>query len=784
MTELLKNLLPDCAPVADKDNVILSDNYRITVLTDRLVRVERSKTGEFCDEATQTVFFRNLPKVEFKTEKTGKKLVVVTNRCRFVFNAGNGKALKVVLDGKVLPLKDRENLGGTCRTLDMRAGKVNLGKGILTKSGLSTLKDDGLIIKTDGTFIKREKSSSDVYYFAYGRDYRGAVKAFYAITGKVPMLPRYALGNWWSRYRAYTQKEYLDLMDRFAESNLPFTVATVDMDWHWVNVNRQFGTNFKREGVYSPGWTGYSWNTELFPDYRAFLNSLHEKNLHVTLNLHPASGVRCFEDRYKEFAEASGIKPEDKATVPFDLSDNNFINNYFKILHRPYEDEGVDFWWIDWQQGKKSSVDGLDPLWALNHYHYLDSTREGRGLILSRFAGAGSHRYPLGFSGDCVTVWSSLKFQPYMTSTAANIGYGWWSHDIGGHNWGVCDDELYLRWCQLGVFSPINRLHSSSHDLQGKEPWNRSETVNRIVSDFLRLRHRLIPYIYTAMRNAHENGAPLCMPVYYEYPENENAYKIKNEYFFGSELLVCPITEHTNKELRMAKTEIWIPEGRFTDIFTGKIYNGENILTIYRDLEYMPVLAKEGAIIPTSDEEGNSCGNPARMEILVYRGNNSYVLYEDDGISRGYESGEYAETVFSVSEENGILKFSVSEPRYGAENHNFTLPEDREYKITFKDVFGGVAETGGERKAFSGSVYLKAGEEVILSGFTTLSNGDNEELCAKARVILSRFQKGMISKMIRYFGLGKIKDGAALLKKVKRRFPKNVYKAVLEVFSK
>lgn len=127
-------------------------------------------------------------------------------------------------------------------------------------------------------------------------------------------------------------------------------------------------------------------------------------------------------------------------------------------------------------------------------------------LILSRYAGPGSHRYPVGFSGDTVVSWESLKFQPYFTSTASNIGYGWWSHDIGGHMLGVRDEELEARWYQLGVFSPINRLHSSLSPFVGKEPWNFQQPVRDIMRDALILRHRLIPYLHTMNWRAATKG--------------------------------------------------------------------------------------------------------------------------------------------------------------------------------------------------------------------------------------------------------------------------------------
>ena len=194
-------------------------------------------------------------------------------------------------------------------------------------------------------------------------------------------------------------------------------------------------------------------------------------------------------------------------------NDLRLINDYFlgdpeeikklmeavfrNVLH-PMEKEGVDFWWLDWQQGTVTKVPGLDPLWMLNHYHYLDNARDGkRPLTFSRYAGPGSHRYPVGFSGDSIVTWESLNFQPYFTSTASNIGYGWWSHDIGGHMFGYRDNELALRWVQLGVFSPINRLHSSKNEFMGKEPWQFPMEIGEVMKEFLRLRHQMLPYLYT-----------------------------------------------------------------------------------------------------------------------------------------------------------------------------------------------------------------------------------------------------------------------------------------------
>ena len=560
---------------------------------------------------------------------------------------------------------------------------MGLDDGFITDNGVYLLDDSSsMLINEKGNFVPRENGSKDYYAFAYGNNYRETIKAFYKISSPTPLIPRYALGVWWSRYHAYSQQEYLDLMDKFKAEDIPLTVATVDMDWHWVkekDIKGKFGAEYDGCGTY--GWTGYSWNTDLFPDYKEFLSQLKKDNLHVTLNLHPADGVHSYENMYNDMAKATGVDPETKKKVKFRCGDDNFWNAYFDILHKPYEKDGVDFWWIDWQQGKKSDVKGLDPLNALNHYHYLDNAEDGRmPLILSRYAGFGSHRYPLGFSGDTAVNWKVFDFQPYFTANSANVGYTWWSHDIGGHHMGYRDDDLYIRWLQFGVFSPIMRLHSTSNELLRKEPWKYKTEVYRYAKEWLNLRHKLIPYIFTMDYRTHLDGIALCEPMYYSYPENKNAYCVPNQYMFGSELMVCPITAPQHKELNMGSVKAWIPKGRWTDIFTNQSYDGEKTVTLFRDLDTIPVLAKEGAIIPLSADKGNSTSNPENLEIWAFSGNGAFTLVEDN--SKTDYISHRALTEFKMEYADNRLTFTVEK----AQGDLSVIPQRRNYKIIVKDL--------------------------------------------------------------------------------------------------
>ena len=688
----------DRAAAADSQ-VIASKEVRFTVLTPYLLRVETQLQGEFCDLATQSVTDRQFDAPKYTVAKENHLYKIRTEKCAFCYDIKEKQMLYIALDdGRRVKEYDEGNLKGTCRTLDGTNGKTKLGDGILSRSGVAVLDDSAsLTVSNQGDILPRTAPGTDKYFFAYGFHYEEAVCDFFRLTGMPPLIPRFAFGNWWSRYKAYTQEEYVTLMETFKRKRIPLSVATIDMDWHWVKVIEKFGEEArdqkKKKGVLeifynllNPGWTGYSWNTDLFPTPKAFLRYLKENGLFVTMNLHPASGCKFYEDAYRDFCDYMGIDPETREQIRFNIADKKFMEGYFKYLHHPHEKDGVDFWWIDWQQGTKSAVKGLDPLWALNHYHYIDNGRNGkRPLILSRFAGAGSHRYPLGFSGDSAQTWATLDFQPYFTANASNIGYTGWSHDIGGHHMGERDDELYLRWVQFGVFSPIMRLHSTSNEFMGKEPWKYRADVEHYATEALRLRHKLVPYLYTMNRLTHRDGLPLIRPMYYAYPDQEQAYTVPNQYLFGTELIACPITEKIDQKSQLASVRVWLPEGRYTDIFTGRVYQGPCMTSLCRDEASIPVLAKEGAILPLAGEvTENGCKLPEALEIHVYRGNNSLTLYEDDGETMLYRDGAYAETEMTVAESESSLRFVIAP----AKGDPSVLPQKRSVTVVFRDVIG------------------------------------------------------------------------------------------------
>jgi len=679
--------VPEFSPVADEAAIVRGDRFRFTVLTPRLVRAEYDPDGEFEDRPSQVFWHRDQPVPDFEASRDDGRLVIETEAIRLEY-AANEPFAPSTLSAHVRDLgsvwhygdDDLGNMGGTVRTLDRVEGSTDLEPGLLGGDGWTVHEDtDRLVFDADGWVTPRDahEDYEDIYFFGYGHAYLDALEDFTAVSGDVPMVPRWALGNWWSRYDHYSDDQLRELMARFREEELPLSVCVLDMDWHVT------------DNEYHGGWTGWTWNRELFPDPEGFVDWLHEAGLRTTLNIHPAEGVYPHEDAYPDIAEHMGIDPASERPVEFDASDSQFLRGYFEHVINPLDADGVDFWWIDWQQWEESpEMDGLDPLWALNHLHALDRTRDGRRpFILSRWGGLGGHRYPIGFSGDAYISWDSLAFQPYLTATGSNVDFGWWSHDIGGH-FGATGTptgfgELYARWAQFGAFSPINRIHTGNIAYIDKRPWTFEPTVREALGETLRLRHALIPYLYTMAWRNHDRGVPLIRPMYYHHPGTELAYHVPQQYYFGSELVVAPHVRERDEATNLARQTVWLPDGEWFEFDSGRPSRA-GLHARYGDLGDVPSYAKAGAIVPMDGEPGfGDTAAPETLRVLAFPGaDNTFDLYEDDGTSRAYRDGEYATTTLRQSYEPGQVELTV-EAATGATEH---VPETRDLELCVRGV--------------------------------------------------------------------------------------------------
>jgi alpha-glucosidase len=666
-------------PVADPRSIVVAGQARFTLLTSRLLRLQWSPDGSFDDRASFAFPNRNAPPPAFQQQLAGDELVIDSGALQLRYRISNtpfsadNLSVGFQLDGEQQTwrpgMANPRNLRGTRRTLDNFDRAVSLREGLVSRDGWALFddSDSARFNLADGWAEPRPApGTQDWYFFGYGHDYAGAIGEYCRFGGAVPLVPRYMLGAWWSRYWAYSADDLKALVGDFRRHDLPLDVLVLDMDWHTED-----------------SWTGYSWNRELFPDPPAFLEWVHEQDLRVTLNLHPALGVQSFEDAYPLFARAMGKDPAGGETIPLGVGDRRFMQAYFELLHHPLEEQGVDFWWMDWQQGETSEIPGLDPLPWLNHLHFQDSARRGqRPMLYSRWGGLGSHRYHIGFSGDTYAGWPALRAQPHFTATAANVGYGWWSHDIGGH-FGACPPELYVRWVQFGALSPCLRLHSAKNPQAERRPWAFPAAAFNAAREAFQLRYRLLPYLYTAARRAADTGLALCRPLYYAYPGDEAAYAARDQYFLGDDLIAAPIidpAEHNG----LAPVDIWVPPGTWYDIQTGECYTGPRWLRRFGDLQRVPLLARAGAVIPLAEPVPHRAGSAIeQVTLLIVPGaDGNSRLYEDDGLSTEYLQGNYEWTQFRISWQDDACRLHIG----AAIGRCAGLPPQRNWRLRFLGI--------------------------------------------------------------------------------------------------
>ncbi len=659
---------PVYQPVADPAAIVTVGRVRFTFLTARLVRLEWAADGRFEDHASLVFLNRRMSIPALETTRNGNDVVVKTGALTVSYSPEPGtdgrftaENLKIVITVNGRPVEWRPgaaatgNLLGTTRTLDGARGSMTrepIEPGLISRDGWAVVDDSTRPLFDTTTFdgdanqpwpwvqARPPGERQDWYFFGYGHDYKAALHDFTRVAGPIPLPPRFAFGVWWSRYWAYSDQELDELVTGFHTHDVPLDVLVIDMDWHLTFGNR----NEKDASGNRKGWTGYTWNRQLFPEPERFLHHLHDEGLKVSLNLHPASGIQPWEEHYPEMARAMGVDPATKQYIPFEITDRTFARNYFDVIHHPLERQGVDFWWLDWQQKPTTAIAGLSPTWWLNYVHFTDQERQGkRPLLFHRWGGLGNHRYQIGFSGDTISVWESLAFQPWFTATAANVGYAYWSHDIGGHMPGVVDPELYLRWIQFGVFSPILRTHTTKNPDAERRIWAYPEPYADLMRSAFELRRSLVPYLYTEARKTYESGVAFIRPLYYDWPEADDAYTAKNEYGFGDQVLVAPVTAPA-APTGLAGTSVWLPPGEWIEWPTGRHFEGPRRVTRLFSIDQVPVYVRPGAIVPMARPDSPSqtvAADPLLLTVfpLADGQGTSYRVYEDDGIGVKYQEG-------------------------------------------------------------------------------------------------------------------------------------------------
>ena len=633
---------------------------RFSLLTDRMIRCEWSEDGTFEDRASFTFVTREMPNVQCSWRQKGNGVEILTGKMHLLWTGGAFSETNLIVNDVAVLSPDVGNLLGTTRTLDQVTGFSDLlprmEKGLLSRRGVTVVDDTKtpLLEKTKDHWqfwvAERPKKADGTYrdltVFAYGHSYKECLADYVKVAGKIPLPPRWAFGYWWSRYWLYTNQEIRALIDEMKSVGIPIDVFILDMEWHetWDIGNRP---DRKDEFGQLWGWTGYTWNRRLFPDPESTLDYLHGKGCKVALNLHPAGGIQPVETCYAGFASNYGWSGTN--AIPYRATDPRWADCYFKDALGPLEKQGVDFWWLDWQQWVMSKyLPSVNNTFWLNHIFAAHMAERNGGverpLIYHRWGGLGSHRYQVGFSGDSKVSWGMLEAIPWFTATASNVGYGYWGHDIGGHchaeNGDGLDGELYLRWLQSGVFTPIFKTHSTKMPTIERRIWKYPNHMFQL-REALKLRYRLAPYIYTAAREAHDSGLSLCRPMYYDSPEDESAYAVTNAYMFGSDILASTISRPVDPASGKVKHTVWFPKGRWFDVSKGLLVEGGGSQTFAYSVSENPWYVRSGAIIPMYPDSVDNLAHVNTEDLVLFFAPGDSVgycrIYEDDGVCSDYE---------------------------------------------------------------------------------------------------------------------------------------------------
>lgn len=525
------------------------------------------------------------------------------------------------------------------------------------------------------------------YYFISGPDFKDILDGYTSLTGKSPMMNRFAFGlhvgtysgGTWGHEEMTSTQYVVNLVRKFRKHKIPLDILHLDSTW------RIFGENGGK------GATSFEWR-ETFDDPDAMFDSLYNMNLNmVGVHLRP------------RFDNGNELKLLDEArkkgyVYPEDNNPGEFVNFFDK--------EAVNWWWDNGVMrvaeqgamflktdegsafGRKANesskvgpqgneVERLHNVFPIAYakapYEKFQEYNNMRGMNHTREGYAGIQRYPFIFAGDWPSEWQ--YFEPVIKG-GLNIGLsgvGYWAHCMGGFEH-VADPELYIRWTQFGLLSPVAHLFGMDHP-DYKEPWNYGEEALGIFRQYDSLRYSLIPYLYTCGWEMYQTGLPIMRALVLENQADVNTYNITDQYLLGESILVCPITTKGAKS-----SSLYLPKGKWYNHWNGNVYEGGQDVHVVTPLDQMPIFYKAGSIVPHQFPVQYIDQQPLdRLALDIYPNDSaSFDLYEDDGRSLDYQSGEYTITSIRYAETTEERKLIMEEKESG-----YNLP-DRTYVIRLR----------------------------------------------------------------------------------------------------
>jgi alpha-glucosidase len=539
-----------------------------------------------------------------------------------------------------------------------------------------------------------------VYYVFCGPTPREVLDRYTELTGRTPMPPLWALGNQQSRYSYMDAEEVREVAHGFRERDIPCDV--IHLDIHYMD-----------------GYRVFTWNEERFPEPEKLISELREQGFRVVTIVDP--GVKAdvnypvyVEGRARDlFCKNPDGEEYHNVVWPGLCAFPDFTNpetrDWWGDNHEALLDRGVAGIWCDMNEPSlfiplnstmpgdvvhPGGPGGEPKLHAQIHNTYgslmARAAREGllklrpdeRPFVITRAGYAGLQRHALQWTGDNSSWWEHLWMSMPQLQNLGLSGVAWAGVDIGGF-WGDATGELLARWIEFGIFQPFCRNHTAI-GTRRQEPWAFAEPFTSVCRKMLKLRQRLIPYLYTLFEECHESGAPILRPLLFEYPEDETTYTADDEFLLGDALLVAPVT-HPGIEHR----HVYLPRDTWFHYWTGERFDGPAHILAHAPLGEPPLYVKANTAVPMGPEMGHTGERPTDpLTFLLYptEGAGEAVLYDDAGDGFGFEDGEYARRTIFCEESRGHITIRISE-REGS-----FVPEREELRLELRG-FGPAPES-------------------------------------------------------------------------------------------
>ena len=528
------------------------------------------------------------------------------------------------------------------------------------------------------------------YYFVAGADMDGVISGYRQLTGKSPIIPKWAYGFWQSRQRYHTQAELLDVLREYRKRGLP--LDNIVQDWFYWPEN---------------AWGCHCFDPERFPNPEAMVEAVHRQNARVMISVWPKFYPTT--ENYKELDAVGGIYRRNVEAGAKDWVGPGYLNAfydpynpvareiYWRQIREGLAEKGFDAWWLDSdepdfhsnlsieERARRMGPTALGPGAAFfNSYplvhvdgfyeNLIEFKPDVRPFILTRSGFGGIQRASAAlWSGDVVARWDDLRDQISAGVNISMSGVPNWTHDIGGF---ALEDrytkqdpahldewrELNLRWFQFGAFSPLFRSHGEPPKREIFELAPAGSAMYRSMEWYDKLRYRLMPYIYTLGADAHHRDGTIMRGLVMDFPADRHAWNIDDQYLFGPAFLVAPMTEFKARE-----RQVYLPAGTlWYDYYSGRSLEGGQTITAAAPYERMPLFVRAGSIVPTGPaiqhtEEGK--GGPITLH--VYTGaDGSFSIYEDDGVSRQYLNGAWSRIPLAYDEATKTLTIGSREGGY------------------------------------------------------------------------------------------------------------------------